>query len=501
MFRNLQSAILNLQFRGPMLTMLCLVTGLFASGQGATEWLVVVRLSRGQELVYSGSCAEEAVSRGSKFTRHYQLESRVFVLDTPSDGAEVALFTALKYEGEQKETHQPRSARLELARIDLQGRMLASARTFSHAREEGRDGGLVIPLEGPPTLETGFFLEFPNGRVGPETSWEVMEEGRPPRTWKVVGTEPINGVRCLKITGLVQSADWDHPRADQAAWRRQDTVWVSPAAGFASRLERVIERRDPTLHEPSQRLVVNYHLENSLVYPRQFFDMRKREIELFNNYSRFAEPYLRNPGQQGQALDSLVRKISNHCENEPATPYREALLQLQRRLASAQKGEALPVRREADAAAPSADPGRSAPDFVTRDLVSGQTVRLQRLLGRPLLLVFYQPSSRHSEPVLRFAQSVHDAAGSGPRVLGLCMVEDAPAALRQASDLGLSFPILTGTGLRAIYEVNATPKFVVIDPSGMIRGTFEGWGEEIAELVREGLRRWQTKIGSNAENP
>jgi peroxiredoxin len=309
-----------------------------------------------------------------------------------------------------------------------------------------------------------------------------MEEARPPRTWKVIGTEPINGVLCLKIAGVQQSADWDNPRADRTAWRRQDTVWVSPGAGFASRLERVIERREPTLPEPSQRLVVNYHLESSLVFPGQLLETRQREIALFQSYSQAADTFMRNPGQQGpRAVDSLLNKIKYHCENQPATPYRDALLQLQRRLEAARKGDSLPVRPEEEASnsALSAVAGESAPDFVALDLVSRQTVRLQRLRGRPILLIFFQPNSHHADEILRFAQSLHDSPVSGTQVLGLCMGDDGPRGLQQPRDLGLTFPILSGTGLQSTYHVDATPKLVVIDAT--------------ADLVRKELRRWQQK--------
>jgi hypothetical protein len=73
------------------------------------------------------------------------------------------------------------------------------------------------------------------------------------------------------------------------------------------------------------------------------------------------------------------------------------------------------------------------------------------------------------------------------------MLDDASGALQQRIDLGLSFPVLSGTSLRSVYDVRATPKLVVIDGNGMQRGTFEGWGEETADLVRAELRHWQQK--------
>src|SRR5260370_39905844 len=84
-----------------MLATLWLLTGIFASGQaeGTSEWLVVPRLSRGQELVYWGTYAEEAIGRGAKFARHYQREARVLVQETHSDGAQRARFTAVQFQG------------------------------------------------------------------------------------------------------------------------------------------------------------------------------------------------------------------------------------------------------------------------------------------------------------------------------------------------------------------------------------------------------------------
>ena len=33
--------------------------------------------------------------------------------------------------------------------------------------------------------------------------------------------------------GVQQTEDWDRPRADRGAWRRQEVVWISPRTGLA----------------------------------------------------------------------------------------------------------------------------------------------------------------------------------------------------------------------------------------------------------------------------
>jgi hypothetical protein len=174
-----------------MVTTLCLFTCAVTAAQPVdrSDWLLVPRLSRGQELVYRGSFAEEAFGKGVHYApRSYRLESRVFVLDTPPQGADVALFTVLQLRGARPEGDTPRapsgpgSVRLELARIDLQGKVAAEPAV-----------PLAVPLEGPATLEHGAFVEVPRGRVALNQTWETVDPGQPARSWKVAGTEVLNG--------------------------------------------------------------------------------------------------------------------------------------------------------------------------------------------------------------------------------------------------------------------------------------------------------------------
>src|SRR5262245_24856491 len=201
----------------------------------ASEWQVTPQLSRGLELVYSGTFTEETLGPSVQFQRSYRLESTAFVYE-PS---RIAFLTVLRLRsnrpGEPNTPQaQPSSVRLELVECNRQGKLSAAAGV-----------SLAVPLEGPPTCECGAIIELPQGRISAERTWEVVEAGRPPRTWRVAGTEPVNNTTCIKLIGQQQSDDWDKPRADHAAWRRSETVWLAPQLGVAYRVERVIERRDP----------------------------------------------------------------------------------------------------------------------------------------------------------------------------------------------------------------------------------------------------------------
>jgi peroxiredoxin len=471
-----------------MIATLFLFGCILATGQTAdrSEWMLAPRLSRAQEFVYSGSFAEEATGGGVQFNRAYRVESRVLVLDTSSKGAEVALFTVLKLRESNggktgiKIDAAPSSVRLELVKLDPHGRLTA-----------GPGLSLAVPLEGPPSLECGAFVEGPHRRIGIDQTWEVTEDGRPLHIWKIVGTELVGGVRCFKLVGTQQSDDWDQPRGDRTAWRRRDTVWVDTVVGVAQRLERVIERREPARQEPTLRSVLRYDLESNLQYPRALFEDRRNEIAQARAYAESLTPLLANPGKHAAQLDALLAKITYHVQHEPASPYREALLQVKRRAEAARRGET-PPQLPSEAAAPVtvALPGHQAPDFLAPDFLNKEPARLRKWLGKPIVLIFYYPSSESARELLRWAQRLYETYRPGVAVIGLPLSDDADQVRRQHEALSLTFPMINGSGLKHTYAVDSTPKLVVIDSSGIVRAAFTGWGQETPDEVSEELKRW-----------
>jgi peroxiredoxin len=306
----------------------------------------------------------------------------------------------------------------------------------------------------------------------------------------VAGTERINNTSCVKLVGTQQSEDWewDHARADQTAWRRQDTVWVAPSLGVAYKVERVIERREPLRRVPTQESRLTYQLQSSLVYPGQFFEERRREIAKARAFADQALPLIRKPGLYEEQLNALLKRIDSYVETRPGIdPYRKVMLQVKRRLEAARRGEAPPesVTDEAEKNPTVARLGRRAPDFVAADLLRPESYHLHRLLGRPILLVFFNPASPTAGDVLRFANEKHRA---GATVLGMSVSDDVEAVKKQHAELQLNFPIAAGRGFYVSYGVDATPRIVVLDAQGIVRGTYTGWGSETAAEVNEVLQ-------------
>ena len=457
-----------------------------ASAARASEWVIVPRLSKAQELVYRGTFTEEATGGSVQFNRTFRLESRIFVLDTPSKGAEVAFLTVLK----SREAHSDaakgaaaESVRLDLAHVDLQGVVTAEPGT-----------SLTVPLEGPPTLEVGAFAAVPEGKFTADSTWETTEEGRPIRFWRAVGSDMVNGVRCLKLEGVQKSDDWDKPRADRDAWRRTDRVWLAPRLGVACRVERVIERRESGRRDPTYKSVLDYDQDEPMQYPGRLYDERQREIVQAHAFSEAAVPLLTTPAKNGPQLAALLNRIAYHLDRQPQTPYREAIFQVKRRVEAAQRGETPPeVASEEKPETPTvAIVGGAAPDFLAPNIVTSGTFRLRQTRGKPVLLVFYNPASPTTAGVLAYAQKMSDSY-KDLTVLALTVSGDVDAIKRQRANLKLTFPVLDGSGLHSSYGVEGTPKLMVLDGNGVVRGDYVGWGSETPGAVMNELRRWETK--------
>jgi peroxiredoxin len=474
-----------------MLPALCLYACVIATAQPrSADGLNPPQLDRGLELVYTGTYTEDMAGRGVQASSVYRIENRIFVISSGDRGADLAILTILTHRGQASQGHasEPSSVRLMQAHIDRQG-------TLSAAK------ALSVPLDAPPTNEAGAFVPMPLGGVSDTHFWEAAEEGRPPRTWRILGREVVNGSRCFKVQGSQQSDDWDQPRSGRVAWRRQDTLWIASPLGLTYRLERTIERRDPLHREPNQRLKLRYDLESRVVYPDRLYASRVRDISQTQILTEAAEACFREPDLGSQhRLEAILAKIAHHLENYPETPYREGLCQLRRRIEAARRGEVVaadaPEPKRAVAAA--AAIGQMAPDFVTTDLAEHESIRLKRLIGKPIVLIFYSPASKNAEEVLRFAESLLGSQGD-VKVLVLVVSSDAKLALKQRSAWGIKVPVASGAGLRIGYDVEATPKLVVIDRAGIVRGAYLGWGPETPALVTEELARCRDQ--QNRGNP
>jgi peroxiredoxin len=123
--------------------------------------------------------------------------------------------------------------------------------------------------------------------------------------------------------------------------------------------------------------------------------------------------------------------------------------------------------------------GRPAPDFSLPDVVSGETIQLERFAGKHALLVMFIcphcPFVKHVEGEL--ARLGRDYADESIGILAICSndskqyPDDGPEGMRrQAEAHGFSFPYCYDESQQVArdYEAACTPDFFLFDKSRML---------------------------------
>ncbi|MBI2807147.1 MAG: hypothetical protein HYX68_19370 [Planctomycetes bacterium] len=462
-----------------------------AQGTDRADWQISPRLAPGLELVYRGTYSDETLIPNVQHQRKYRLDVNVLVLDSGIKDFQAAIMTTLSLQGAKqlnKKKDGPSSVRLEMIRVDSQG------------RARGGDKQLVeIPLKEPPTLETGFFLPAPKSKVGRNFTWDVRDAKLPIHRWLIVGMEASGGVTCIKVAGLQQSSDWDSPRADQTAWRRRDVLWIHPQLFIAQKVERTIERRDPARTTPTHRMVVRYELESRLQYPGLLFEDRRKALLNAAKFHDEARQLLKQPTVNRQKIDSLVQRVSFHLERQPpnqATPYRNAVVHIKAVLEKAQRGD-LPARGGNDEPALPTNSGirigGRVPDFGVSGLTDDKVTRWRSGNGTATLVVFFNPGTALGKEVMTYARRLNTQHADRLTILALGVTQDADVAVKLHKTMRLPFPILDGSGLRVTFGAMQTPRFVLVDGDGLVRLAQTGWGYQTPYEIAEALQNCTRK--------
>lgn len=412
------------------------------------------QLARGQELVYRGSCTE-TVQSGGQVTRHeWTVETRVFVLEATSAQAEVAVFTAVRGPGVAADS-PPAAVRLALWAIGPRGD--ASPAT-----------GTPGPVDTAVSVDPIALVGLPNVPLETGQRWSAAEGGRPPRLWCVTGSgvPPGGGGNCWRLEGAQQSPGWE--RSTGPTWRRSEVVWLDPRTHCARRVERITQVRDAERAGLVHQLVSAWTLDTEVTYPDQLDAELRAEIRLASQ----AELELGGPPR---SLDGWSRRLAHAIRSRPASPYRAAVVAMQRALDAARRGEVKPVA--AIEVAVDFVRGRAAPDFIAAGFAGAPALHLSEKRGRPRIVVFLRADAPASADALRALAAIPTLP------VGVVIVagdDDAVRKLRQ--DAASRVPMFDGRALSRFAPT--TPRFVWIDAAGVTTECIDGFGPEVPQLLR-----------------
>ena len=453
------------------------------------------RLEKGLEVQWSGTFTEATFRPGVRAVRTYDVDTRLFVVATGDYGAEAVLFTRVFLKPDRKATEPPAGiVRLELVRIDPRGKVLVLPSPADPDNPTPRARPWPpVQLTGLPAYEAGMFFEFPDRPLKTGLTWTREDAGRPIVNWKVADQDSFRGQPALKVVAEQKTAGYYGDRVRHTEWRKQETLTVHPAHGYAVRLERVIEKRDPEADELSFRSVLSLEQHRKMTYAGGLYDEWRQEGLHAAAFTAMLDRALATGGREGpKPFEAVARRAKVFMDDQRDTfmvPYREATLAVRKRAESAAKGN-LPPAPPPDEPAASPEPlavGRPAADINAPGISSSESVKLSGLRGKPVVLAYFQPAAPSGLPVLKLADELHARKLATIVPLAIGRVKDARTLM---ADLRAAVPVYDGTDVYKAHGLEATPVIVVIDKDGVVRHVARGWGGETAAAVTREVERW-----------
>lgn len=453
------------------------------------------RFEKGLELRWTGTFTEASFRPGVRALRTYDVDTRLFVLDTGDHGADAILFTRVFLQPDRRTAEPPAGiVRLEYVRIDPKGKVkvLPSPADPDNPDPKARPWP-AVQLQGLPSHEAGLFFEFPDKPLKPGLTWAREDAGRPIVTWKVADADSFRGQAALRVVAEQKTAGYYGDKIRQAEWRKQETLTVNATSGYACRIERVIEKRDPEAEDLSFRSVLKLEQDVRMTFSGRLYDERRQEGLHAAAFTAMLDRALKTGGREGlKPFDMVARRAQAYLSDHGAydtVPYREAILAVRKRAESAAKGN-LPPAPPPEEPTPPADPlalGQPIPDVNAPGLTSSASARLSDLKGKPVVLMYFQPGAASGQHVLKLANDLHARKLSAVVPLS---IGDAKVARALIAELKPTVPVYDGTDVYKVHGLEATPVIVVIDAAGVVRHVARGWGAETAGAVTREVERW-----------
>ncbi len=133
--------------------------------------------------------------------------------------------------------------------------------------------------------------------------------------------------------------------------------------------------------------------------------------------------------------------------------------------------------------------GLNAPQFVA-PLVSGGSLSLSKLQGKPVVLVFWASWCGPCRYEVPHVNALFRSVGESAYVVGVNAGEDQATVAEGIRALQIEYPVVldaNGAIVRA-YEASALPMVIVLDPEGRVRYRGNTWPSRIHAIV-DGLRQ------------
>jgi thiol-disulfide isomerase/thioredoxin len=132
----------------------------------------------------------------------------------------------------------------------------------------------------------------------------------------------------------------------------------------------------------------------------------------------------------------------------------------------------------------------SVPDFTLKDL-SGNTVALSQLKGKPVFLDFWATWCGPCRMSMPLVQKLHEDFGDRLQILGLNLDDDPSSVGGFVKRMGVTYPILLagGSGVDGQYGVSGIPSFLLLDKEGRAVDGWTGFDPRYGDDWRKTIER------------
>jgi thiol-disulfide isomerase/thioredoxin len=176
------------------------------------------------------------------------------------------------------------------------------------------------------------------------------------------------------------------------------------------------------------------------------------------------------------------------------TPWRDAAsharfrADLERMLEQVLAGESARVRTEAARAAAEAPARPRLPDIELTDL-DGETLSLESLAGRPVLVEFWATWCPPCRETLRWLGTLRERHGEKVEILALAIESDESAVRQVEADLQAPYRFVMGSPAiaRSFGDVSAVPTLYLFDADGRTHEVYYGAPPDLRERVERAL--------------
>lgn len=463
-----------------------------------TTYKIAPKLGVGQELEYRGAMVRSTLGgEGARYEQPYDLETTMLVLDVDAKRvAEVGCYTVLRL---QDHGFSRSKGSLEGA-VQVHFGLVKVAPTGKTSwAESGAEIALSPNADVP--FELGFLIETPEEAVSTGTSWVAIRAGEPNVRCRVLGTEKLGSVQCVKIAMNQESPNWENPHHALPAWRRETTAWMDAREGVVYRYERTQEIRPAGAEEPSRRVDVKMKLSSNLRFHGPLFIERSADFRAaYKMQSGLERALARLEKTPPSRIESLRQEMKYTLDKPYRTPYRPAMERMMAQAEAAAKEAGRPSVEPATARRSLPDPvGRKARPFTVRCVETNQTITLKEIAGKPTILLFVEPESSLAARSIRATLDAMQPLGAGAPDL-LVVAKDADeekiAAMREQAPG--KYSVCTGSALDRRQGVSGSPHLLYIDAQGVVRASVSGFGQEFRADLEKALAEKPAPAGPPA---